>query len=275
MTDHPCVALITGASSGIGLATAQCFLRNGVAVVGVGRDAQKLKQAEEACAGSDAAFAPLAVDITAEDGPTRAVDHAMDRFGRLDHLVNNAGAGSPEPVHTTDDALLDSFLGLMLRAPFRLARQALKAFGDTATIVNVSSTYALTGGLRGGAYSAAKAGLHGLTQHMACQYGSAGIRSNAVAPGVVRTPMTEHRLEDEGFRRMNYDMTPSPRGGLAEDVAQAILFLSSDASGWINGQVLAVDGGWSSTKFLTEEALTAPRQPVTPDWTHSGRPVKS
>jgi hypothetical protein len=83
--------------------------------------------------------------------------------------------------------------------------------------------------------------------------------------------MTFHRLEDEGFRRMNLDMTPSARMGTVEDVAQAIFFLSSPASGWINGQVLAVDGGWSTTKFLTEEALTAERRMVPPNWTHSGK----
>jgi NAD(P)-dependent dehydrogenase (short-subunit alcohol dehydrogenase family) len=273
MSDQP-VALITGASSGIGLATARTFLENGVHVVGVARDPAKLDNAAEGLTGLPARFAPVALDVTADDSPARAVAQAIDTFGRLDHLVNNAGIGSPAPVHETDDDTLDQFLNIMLRAPFRLAREALTAFGDTATIVNVSSTYAILGGLRGGAYSAAKAGLNGLTLHMAAQYGAAGIRSNAVAPGVIPTPMTEHRLEVEAFRRMNHDMTPAARWGQVEDVAQAIWFLSSPASGWINGQVLAVDGGWTATKFLSEEALTAPRQPTSPDWTHSGRPPK-
>ena len=266
------VALITGASSGIGLATARRFLDAGISVVGVGRDPDKLAQAQDALSGLAAPFHPIALDITADDGPARAVGMTMEQFGQLDHLVNNAGVGSPAPVHDTDDAMLDAFLGLMLRAPFRLCREALTAFGDTGTIVNVTSTYALTGGLRGGAYSAAKAGLHGLTWHMACQYGSSGIRSNAVAPGVIPTPMTEHRLQSEAFRRMNDDLTPSPRRGRPEDVAEAIHFLSSPASSWINGQVLAVDGGWTTTKFMTEAALSAPREEITPDWTHSGRP---
>lgn len=265
------VALITGASSGIGLATSRTFLDAGIAVVGIARDPEKLAAMERNLAGSGAPLVTLALDATDDDAPQRAVGLAMERFRRLDHLVNNAGIGSPKPVHETDDDTLDYCLNLMLRAPFRFCRQALKVFGPEATIVNVSSTYAILGGLRGGAYSAAKAGIHGLTMHLACQYGSSGVRTNAVAPGVVPTPMTYHRLEDEGFRRMNVDMTPSTRMGAVEDVANAIFFLSSPASGWINGQVLAVDGGWSTTKFLTEEALTAERKITPPEWTHAGK----
>lgn len=265
------VALVTGAGSGIGLAVSRRFLASDVAVVGIGRDPARLATLEQLGAELGKPVATMSLDLTTDQAPAQAVALAMERFGRLDCLVNNAGVGSPKPVHETDDDTLDYFLGLMLRAPFRMCREALKVMGSGASMVHISSTYALLGGLRGGAYSAAKAGLHGLSSHLACQYGSAGIRSNIVAPGVVPTDMTIKRLQDQGFQRMNHDMTPSERGGTVQDVAEAVCFLASPAAGWINGQVLAVDGGWSSTKFLSEEALVARREPAQPDWTHSGR----
>jgi meso-butanediol dehydrogenase/(S,S)-butanediol dehydrogenase/diacetyl reductase len=181
------VALITGASSGIGLAASRTFLDAGIAVGGGRARSREARAMERTLAGLKAPLATLALDATDDEAPQRAVGLAMEKFGRLDHLVNNAGIGSPKPVHETDDDTLDYFLGLMLRAPFRFCREALKVFGAEATIVNVSSTYAILGGLRGGAYSAAKAGIHGLTMHLACQYGSSGVRTNAVAPGVVPT----------------------------------------------------------------------------------------
>jgi NAD(P)-dependent dehydrogenase (short-subunit alcohol dehydrogenase family) len=121
----------------------------------------------------------------------------------------------------------------------------------------VTSTYAVVGGRRGGAYSAAKGGLTALTLHMACEYGAQGIRSNCVAPGVTLTEMVKERLNDKGFRRMNVEMTPSPRLGKVEDVASTIAFLCSEGAAFINGQTIVVDGGWTSTKYLSPEALNA------------------
>lgn len=266
------VAIVTGAGSGIGRGTALAFVNSGIAVVGLGRRLEKLEELQAAAGDKRDMIAVLAADVMADDAPARAVELAMSRFGRLDYLVNNAGTGRPKPVHETDDETLDASLNLMLRSPFRFTREALTVMQSGSAIVNVASTYALVGGLRGGAYSAAKAGLVGLTLHVACQYGSSGVRCNAVAPGVIPTEMTEGRFEDQRFKRMNNDMTPSPRLGTVEDVAGTILFLCSDAAGWINGQCIAIDGGWSSTKFLAETALSAQRTEVTPDFTHSGKP---
>jgi NAD(P)-dependent dehydrogenase (short-subunit alcohol dehydrogenase family) len=266
------VALITGAGTGIGRATALEFLAAGVAVVALGRRAGPLESLA-ADSGKADLVATIAADATADDTPARAVALALQRFGRLDYLVNNAGVGRPKPVHETDDAFLDANLNLMLRAPFRFIREAVPVMGPESCIVNVSSTYGLVGGLRGGAYSAAKAGLIGLTTHVACQYGSIGIRCNAVAPGAIETEMTSDRMSSETFRRMNEEMTPAARWGTTQDVAGMIVFLCSDKAGWINGQCIAIDGGWTATKFLSERALAARRELVQPKFTHSGRPA--
>lgn len=249
------VAIITGAGSGIGLATARHLFDMGMAVVGVGRDAAKLAALESSQNNSDR-IATLAADVTADDAPRRIVDFTLERFGRIDFLINNAGAGSPKPLHETDDNLLDSFINLMLRAPFRLCREAVLHMEPGSGIVNVTSTYAVIGGRRGGAYSAAKGGLTSLTQHIACDYGPKGIRANCVAPGVTMTDMVRHRFEDETFKRINVETTPYPRLGEADDIASTIAFLCSPGAEFINGQTIVVDGGWTSTKYMSPRALT-------------------
>lgn len=250
------VAIVTGASSGIGFGCAVQLAGMGMAIVGVGRDTNKLEELAKAI-GDPGRVATLAVDLTEDAAPKRIVDLALERWGQIDFLINNAGIGRPKPLHETDDQMLDYFLGLMLRAPFRLARETVPHMKPGSAIINITSTYAVVGGLRGGAYSAAKGGLTGLTTHIACQYGASGIRCNAVAPGVIQTPMTEERLKDEKFRRMNIEMTPHHRMGAVDDVAGTVAFLCSPAGSFINGQTIVVDGGWSSTKYLSEFALTS------------------
>lgn len=249
------VAIITGAGSGIGFATAKMLHAAGLTIVGVGRDAGKLTTLEREIGGER--LATLSVDVTATDAPERIVALALDRFGSVDFLVNNAGIGSPKPLDETDDATLDHFLDIMLRAPFRLCREAIPRMRPGSGVVNVTSTFAMIGGKRGGAYSAAKGGLKSLTEHMAAEYGPRGIRSNCVAPGVTMTEMVRHRFEDETFKRVNVETTPYPRLAEAEDVAAAIVFLCSPGGEMINGQSIVVDGGWTRTKYLSPRALTS------------------
>ena len=248
-------AIITGAGSGIGLATARRLREQGFAIVGVGRDEGKLAGLV-AELGSEH-VETVAVDVTADDAPARIVRAALDRFGGIDCLVNNAGIGSPKPLDETDDATLDHFLNVMLRAPFRLCREVVPHLQAGASIVNITSTFAHTGGRRGGAYSAAKGGLKSLTEHMACEYGPRGIRSNCVAPGVTMTEMVRHRFEDETFKRNTVETTPYPRLAEPEDMAAMIAFLCSPDSEMINGQSIVVDGGWTNTKYLSKRATTS------------------
>ncbi|BCQ11189.1 oxidoreductase [Mycobacterium heckeshornense] len=250
------VAIVTGASGAIGFACATKLAEAGMTVLGTGRDYGRLNDLETAIGDRDR-VATLAVDLTAADAPRRIVDAAVARWGHVDFLINNAGVGSPKPLHETDDETLDHFLGLMLRAPFRLARDVLPHMQPGSAIINITSTFAVVGGLRGGAYSAAKGGLTALTTHIACQYGSRGIRCNAVAPGVIETPMTAPRLRDERFRRLNVEMTPHQRLGTVDDVASTVAFLCSPGGSFINGHTIVVDGGWSSTKYLSDFALAS------------------
>lgn len=256
MTSEAPVAIITGAGSGIGLETARMLHAQGMAVVGVGRNPDKLAALAEAIA-DPARLATVAVDIAADDAPRAIVGTALARFGRINFLINNAGLGSPRPLDETDDAMLDEFLGVMLRAPFRLCREAIGHMKPGSGVVNVTSTFAMIGGKRGGAYSAAKGGLKSLTEHMACEYGPRGIRSNCVAPGVTMTDMVRHRFEDETFRRVNIETTPYPRLSEVADVASTIAFLCSPGAEMINGQTITVDGGWTRTKYLSPRVLNS------------------
>jgi NAD(P)-dependent dehydrogenase (short-subunit alcohol dehydrogenase family) len=246
------VAIVTGASSGIGFGCATTLAAAGMTVLGVGRDERRL--AELRATAPDSVHT-LVADLVDDDAPRCIVDAAVTRWGHVDFLINNAGVGSPKPLHETDDEDLDYFLALMLRAPFRLARDVLPHMRPGSAIINVTSTFAVVGGLRGGAYSAAKGGLTALTNHIACQYGAQGIRCNAVAPGVTLTPMVATRLEDDRFRKINTEMTPHTRLGTVDDIAATVAFLCSPGGSFINGQTIVVDGGWSSTKYLSDFAL--------------------
>src|ERR1700709_1080154 len=148
------VAIVTGASGGIGFGCATKLAEAGMAVLATGRNQARLDEVAAAIGDPDR-VATVAVDVTDDDGPARIVSAAIERWGRVDFLINNAGVGSPTPLHGTDDETLDSFLNVMLRAPFRLARDVLPHMQAGSAIINITSTFAVVGGLRGGPYSAA------------------------------------------------------------------------------------------------------------------------
>ena len=237
------VVLVTGAAQGIGRAVAERFLNDGFSVVALDRNLEGLKSLK-----GDVAVAEL--DVTGVDSPKKAVALAVERFGRLDCLVNNAGIGKSKPVHLTSDEELERFLAVNLKSVFRFCREALGLMQSGACIVNVASTYGLMGNPASSSYATTKAGIVGLTRQMAGDYGPKGIRVNAVAPGVIDTPLTHERLRDDTFRRLMVDTTPFPRVGKPEDIAGAVRFLCSTDASFINGHVLVIDGGWSATNYV-------------------------
>jgi meso-butanediol dehydrogenase/(S,S)-butanediol dehydrogenase/diacetyl reductase len=252
------VVLVTGASAGIGAAIARRFASGGFRIVAVARRQERLAElSRELSPTTD--IETLAADVTAADTPERAIELAMRSFGRLDCLVNNAGSGKWAPVHETDDGMLNEVIDISLKAPFRFCREALRVMGAGSSIIQVGSVFGLVGGLNGGIYCAVKAGLIGLTQTLAAQYGANGIRSNLVAPGVIKTDMTKDYWDAPAFQRINQEMTPFNREGTPADVANTVFFLASDQGSYINGQTLSLDGGWSTTKYLTQAALVCER----------------
>lgn len=258
MTTANKVAIVTGAAGGIGEAIVRRLGAAGISVLGVGRTGAKLAALKDKL-GDTMAFEYVAADITAGDAPKAIVDGAIAAFGRLDILVNNAGSFNFGPVDQTTDEMLDEVLSISLRAPFRLCREALPHLGEGSSVIFIGSTWGIYGTPGGGAYSAVKAAQIGLMQTMTAEYGRRGIRSNYIAPTVVRTEMTDAYWNLDFFRRTNHELTPLNRECSTDDVANAVAFLCSEEGSFISGQTIAVDGGVSSTRFVAPEAIGAVR----------------
>jgi NAD(P)-dependent dehydrogenase (short-subunit alcohol dehydrogenase family) len=237
------VAIVTGAAGGIGEAIVRKLGAKGVKVLGTGRNAGKLGALKDALAGT-MEFDFVATDITADDAPKAIVDGAMDKIGRLDIVINNDGSFNFGPVDQTTDAMLDEVLGISMRAPFRLCREALTKIGEGGSFLFIGSTWGIYGTPGGGAYSVVKAGQIGLTQTMAAEYGPRGVRVNCVATGMIATEKARKGWEKSGFDAMAACQSfPLRRPGEPLEVAQAVVFLASDAASYITGETLTVGGG--------------------------------
>jgi len=244
-------AIVTGAGSGIGRAIALRLLDEGACVLAADRDAQGLADTAALRQGSSI-WHGVTIDLLQTNAPDVLMQACMQHFGRPDLLVNNAGVGAAKALHASSDEDIDHFLHINLRALMRLSRafvQVQDAQCDAA-IVNIASIFGLLGFTGSAPYSASKAAVIGLTRQMAADYGARGLRVNAVAPGLIVTPLTAERLEkNRWYRHTMIAATPLGRPGSAEDVAAAVAFLCSADAAFITGQTLAVDGGWSQTKY--------------------------
>lgn len=240
------VAVVTGATSGIGQEVAQRLLSEGASVLAVGRNEQAL--AGLGSAAPPGRLASWAGDVTAHEAPTAIVEAARARFGGLDVLVNAAGIIGTGTVESTSDEAWDQMLDVNLRAPFRLMRAAVPLLAARqGAIVNVSSVTGLRAFPGVLSYCVSKAGVDHLTRCAALELAPRRVRVNAVNPGVVVTNL--HRRSGMGeeqyaaFLERSRETHPLGRPGQAGDIAGMVLFLASDAASWITGETIAVDGG--------------------------------
>lgn len=243
------VALVTGASRGIGRAVAHALARDGHSLVLNCSSERSLPAAEELAAELGRAYGAEAIahaaDVSRAEGADGLVEAALERFGRVDVLVNNAGITRDGMLLRMSDEDFDRVLAVNLRGTFLMCRRAGKQMlrQRSGRIVNMASIVGLAGNAGQANYAASKAGVIGLTKTVARELGSRGITANAVAPGFIETDMTaslpEKVLEGAASR------ISLGRLGKAEEVAELVAFLASDRAAYITGQVIGIDGGMS------------------------------
>ena len=248
MTFSGHTVVVTGATSGIGRASAEAFGREGASVVVVGRKERVVDEVAAAIVAAGGQALACAADVTAADAPSRIVRAAMDRFGAIDVLVNAAGIIASATLEATTDEVWDAMMAVNLRAPFRLMRAAAPHLAARkGSIVNVSSVNGLRSFPGVLAYCVSKAGVDHLTRCAALELAPIGVRVNAVNPGVTVTNLHRRSGMDESkyaaFLERARETHPIGRPGQPQDIAALILFLASDRAGWMTGETIPIDGG--------------------------------
>lgn len=237
--------IVTGGASGIGRAVAEGFAAAGAQVAVL-----DLTGASQAAAEIGPGLLGLACDVTEPDAVAAAFAEAQGHFGRLDFLVNSAGIRQlasilEQPVEVWRRTIEVNLTGTFICA--QAAARIMAAAGGGA-IVNLASMAGILSLTQRSAYNASKAGVMSLTRSLAAELASRGVRANAVAPGVIETPLAAPYFEDETMRRILTENTPQGRWGQVADVVGPVLFLCSDAAAHVHGATLSVDGGWVTAK---------------------------
>ena len=238
-------ALITGATRGLGQGMAEALAQAGADIAGVGTS--DLSATRKAVEAHGRKFLPLQVNIESAEGRREVIERTVQRFGKFDILINNAGIIRREPALEFSEKNWDDVLNIDLKAPFFLAQLAAKQFiakGIPGKIVNTASMLSYQGGLNVSSYTAAKSGLMGLTRLLANEWAGYGINVNGIAPGYMATEMTQAIQDDPQRNAQILARIPPGRWGTPKDVGGTAVFLSSSASDYINGFTIAVDGGF-------------------------------
>lgn len=246
------VAVVTGAASGIGLEIVRLYLEEGAAVVGVDRD-PNLARAVEGVAGAHRdRFRAVVGDVAGEAVAIEYTKTALESFGRIDVMVNNAGIALVKPIadHTPEE--WDRIMNVNVKALYWSARHVVPVMQrqGAGLFLNTGSISSVCGMVGQGAYGPSKGAVIQVTRQMAIEYGGQGIRSNAVCPGTVVTPLLQQSADESGdpaaFLKRLADGHPIRRVAEAEEIAQLFLFLASDRARFINGSILMIDGGYSA-----------------------------
>jgi NAD(P)-dependent dehydrogenase (short-subunit alcohol dehydrogenase family) len=245
------VALITGAGSGMGRVATQAFVREGAKVVAVDVNPNAVHDTVAPLQGQAVA---VTADVTREADVAVCVKTAVDHFGKLDVLYNNAGIfdEADESVLTTTDAIWDRTMAINVKGLAFCCKHGIPELikGGGGSVINIASFVALVGcTVPQDAYTASKGAVISLTKSLAVQFGPKGVRSNAICPGPIETPLMRDLLKDENKKRVRLNRIPMGRFGHADDVVSLAIYLASDESSWTNGAALVVDGGITSNYF--------------------------
>ncbi len=235
-------AVVTGAARGIGLATTQLFLAEGWRVAMIDRDAPALLEAAKGLAGAQ----PVICDVSVPDEVSAMTSDVLDRFGRVDALVNNAGVADFRPLQDTDFAIWREVMATNLDGVFLTSQAIIPHLKETrGAIVNIASISGLRASTLRVAYGTSKAAVIHLTRQQAAELGEWGVRANCVAPGPVDTKLAL-AVHTPEIRAAYHDAIPLNRYGTEREIAQTIMFLCSDRASYVTGQVIAADGGFEA-----------------------------
>jgi NAD(P)-dependent dehydrogenase (short-subunit alcohol dehydrogenase family) len=242
------VAMVTGATKGIGLEICKVLADAGADICAVGRDASGLKEARGAVAGMGRRCETISADLSSGGETRKAARTALERFGAIDILVNNAGIALIDTLAEAADADWDMTMAVNLRAPFQLAQELAPAMiaKKAGKIVNISSQAGVVGIEGHAAYAASKGGLNMLTKVMAAEWARHNIQANAICPTIILTPMGEKVWGDPEKGAPMLAKTPLGRFGKPVEVADLALYLASEASNLVCGETILIDGGFAS-----------------------------